>query len=176
MKHSVKSLMAIADTTMDSEADHIERVHGKHWDSRADVVRNVVSVGAVVLAGTIAFLDKDPPHGTTILGMSLLASWLLLIASLSCGLYVLWQSVTLRSFFPKFFNARPSIHAQFARLDLSQPDVPDRSAEIVRIIVDGVVNPIGVADNRAQAATKLCMVTFGASMACLLMHALLRSA
>lgn len=43
----------------------IDRVHGPLWEARADAVRNLVSVSAAILAGTIVFLsDLLPPVQT----------------------------------------------------------------------------------------------------------------
>jgi hypothetical protein len=108
-------------------------------------------------------------------GAFLVASWVLLIVSLSSGLYVLWRSVKLRSFYPILFNTQPYLRQQFSQLNLSLPDILDKSADILRTVVDGVVNPIGSADKAAQFSTTGCMVSFEASMLCLLVHALLRS-
>jgi hypothetical protein len=172
---SVDSLMAGARHALEATALELERVHGKHWDARVEVIRNVVSVCAVVLAGTIAFLEKDPPRTTTLKGAFLISSWLLLVASLAFGLYVLWQSVTLRSFYPKLFNSQLYLIDQFSQLDLSQPDVVHRSAAILKRVTDSVVNPIGFADRAAQWVTLACMGSFGTSMVCLLIYALFRA-
>jgi hypothetical protein len=123
---SVDILMDGAMKALESTAIEQERVHGRHWDARVEVIRNVVSVNAVVLAGTIAFIDKAPPRAST--GAFLVSCWLVLVVSLALGLYVLWQSMTLRSFYPKLFNAQLYLREQFSQVDLSHPDArtPER--------------------------------------------------
>lgn len=164
MMLTIDSMMATLDKTLEQEATHIDRVHGPLWEARAEVIRNLVSIGAAILAGTVTFLDSSPPTLAAPLEWPLIASWVLLLASISSGLFVLWQSVTLRSFYPKLFNSRPTIRSEFENLDLTQPTAPDQSAAILKRVVDGVVGPMGSADRRAQLSARICLISFFLSM------------
>lgn len=171
---TVADLMSTLNKTLDEKANHIERVHSSHWEARADVVRNLVAVGSAIFAGTVTFLEASPPSICTAGGWLLITSWVAMVVSISSGLFVLWQSVTLRSFYPKLFNNRPGIRKEFEALNLSAPDVADRSAAILKRVVDAVVNPMGQADIRAQVASRVCLVSFFLSMACFLGFAVSR--
>lgn len=160
MALTVVDMMRGLDKAIDDEAAHIERVHGPHWEARAEVVRNLVAVGSAIFAGTVTFLDVATPSTCSVDGWLLIASWLLLSVSISSGLFVLWQSVTLRSFYPKLFNNRPAIRREFEAIDLNAANAADKSVEIVKRVVDGVTNPIGRADSRAQAASRICLASF----------------
>ena len=173
---TVADLMKSLDKTLDDEANHIDRVHGSHWEARAEVVRNLVAVGSAIFAGTVTFLEASPPNACSLGGWLLIASWVLMIVSISSGLFVLWQSVTLRSFYPKLFNNRPAFRKEFEALYLSAPDIADKSAAILKRVVDTVVNPMGCADSRAQVASRICLVSFFLSMSCFLAFAVSRVA
>lgn len=171
MAVTVSSLMAAVDQTLNEKAAHIERVHGSYWGARSDVIRNLVAVGAAIFAGTVTFIDRSASSLCTIEGLSLAVSWILLLASISAGLFVLWQSVTLRSFYPKLFNSRPQLREQFEALDLTQPDAVDRSAEVLERTVAAVVGAMGLADARAQLGARVCLISFLGSMLCFLVYA-----
>ncbi|MGH8659266.1 MAG: hypothetical protein ACREV4_12545 [Gammaproteobacteria bacterium] len=164
MTITVSSLMATVDKTLDEKAAHVDRVYGPHWEARADVIRSLVAVGAAIFAGTVTFVHRTPSVLCTIERWSLVASWVLLIASTSSGLFVLWQSVTLRSFYPKLLNSRPQLRQQFEALDLTLPDAAAQSAAILKSAVDAVVNPMGLADSLAQLAARVCLISFLGSM------------
>ncbi len=171
---TVSMLMSNVDTTLENEAAHMDRVHGPLWEARSDVVRNLVAVGVAVFAGTVTFLEGVASSACTLGGALLLASWALLVISVSAGLFSLWQSITLRSFYPRLFNSRPRLRAEFQKLDLTRPDAIDRSAEILKAAIDAVVGPMGVADTRGQIGARVCMVCFFGSMMFFLGYAVTR--
>lgn len=174
MTTTVDSLMAALKQTLDDKADHIDRVHGSLWDARIEVVRNLVTVGAAIFAGTITLLDASTTKSCSVQAWLLIGSWILLLISISSGLFVLWQSITLRSFYPKLFNSQPHIRKQFGALDLSKSDAVDKSAAILKSTVDAVVERIGRADKRAQVGARICLSFFFFSMLCFLVFAGLR--
>ena len=176
MTLTVADLMKALDTTLDDKAAHIDRVHRSHWEARSQVVQSLVSVGSAIFAGTVTFLNASPLSTCSVDGWLLISSWVLLILSISSGLYVLWQSVTLRSFYPKLFNNRPVIRKQFEALDFSAPAAADNSAAILKTVVDNVVVPMGRADLRAQCASRVCLGSFFLSMLCFLAFAVWRVA
>jgi hypothetical protein len=171
---TVQTLMDGFDEAVRSSAENIESVHGKHWDARLDVARTVVSIAAAILAGTVTFLDKVSSDISNIQGISLIGSWTLLVVSIAAGLFVLLQTVTLRSFHPKAFNGRVFVHNKFSALDLGSPNAPTQAAQIIRKATDEIFNAMGRADNHAQFAARACLISFLASMLAFLSYALAR--
>jgi hypothetical protein len=172
MPLTVADMMANFEKTVEIVIAKIDRVFDKQWEARADVTRNVVSVGAVIFAGTVAFLEKNPPRGDTFEGKCLIASWLFLLASICAGLFVLWKSVALRRTHAIFINMKPHLQSQLAALNLGAPDIVQQSTSIIGKVSENVMNSVGQADKQAQAGTTICLVAFGASMLCFLVYAL----
>jgi hypothetical protein len=172
MSLDVDTLMNGFDKTVETIAGQIDRVFDKQWEARAEVIRNVVGVASVIFAGTVAFLEKDPPHSNTLEGACLVSSWLLLLASIAAGLYVLWKLIALRSTHAMLVNQKPYIQSQFSTLNLNAPDVVEQSIVIVRKVADGMTQRMGDADKRARVGSGVCMIAFGASMVSFLIYAL----
>jgi hypothetical protein len=53
------TLMTEYEAAVRSSPENIELMHGRHWDSRSDIVRTLVTIASAIFAGTINFLDKD---------------------------------------------------------------------------------------------------------------------
>lgn len=172
MSLTVKILMGGFDTTMLDVANKIDTVFDKQWEARADVTRTVVSVAAVVFAGTVVLLEKDVPRHNTLQSACLIVSWLLLSVSIGAGLYALWKTVALRSFHSALFNKKPYLEGEFNNLNLSAPDVVDQSMTIIRRVADSVTNPMGTADKHAHIGASACLIAFGGSMLLFLVYAL----
>lgn len=172
MTLTVKVLMENFDATMTGVANNIDTVFDKQWEARADVTRTVVSVAAVIFAGTVVLLEKDAPRHGTLQGACLIASWLLLSVSIGAGLYALWKMVALRSFHSALFNQKPYLEDQFMKLNLSAPNVVAQSMDIIRQVADSVTNPMGTADKHAQIGASACLLAFGGSMLLFLVYAL----
>jgi hypothetical protein len=119
----------------------------------------------------VTFLDSSRRGACE--NAALLLSWILVVSSICSGLFVLWQSVILRSFYPKLFNQRPALKAKFSALDLSTPQGIADSARILQEAVDAVVGPMGEADTRARGAVRMCVITFVGAMLSFLVYALL---
>ena len=176
MATTIDSLMEALNKTLDESAARIDRVHGLLWEARAEVVRNLVAVGAAILAGTITFLDASFISHSSLQVWLLITSWTLLLISILSGLFVLWQSITLRSFYPKLFNNSTQIRKQFEALNLSNHDAADKGGVIIKSAVDAVVEPIGRADKCAQVGAGVCLSLFFCSMLCFMIFAGLRFA
>jgi len=171
---TVDVLMDGYDAAVRTTAENIERVHGKHWDARLDIARTVVSITAPIFAGTVIFLDRISSNDSGIQAVSLIASWAGLVVSITAGLLVFLQTVTLRSFHPKAFNGQLVVKAKFSTLDLTAPDAPNQAVQIVRQATDEILNAIGKADARARNSAAVCLTAFGISMLCFLIYALAR--
>ena len=169
-----RTLMTGYENAIRSSAENIELVHGHQLDSRLDVVRTVVTIAAPVFAGTITFLDKVSWADSVVQCCLLVGSWILLAVSIAAGLYVFLQSVTLRAFHPKAFNNQIFVGRKFSAVDLQAPDVANQSAQILREATEGLFNSIGVADTRANTATRVCLITFFGSMVAFLVYAIAR--
>jgi hypothetical protein len=172
---TVDILIEKYDNAINTITTDIEVTFDKQWEARADVVRNVVSIAAIVFAGSAAFLEKGrQPHFKTLEGASLITTWILLLISIGAGLYVLYKSVELRTFRAMLINKKPYLIEQFKKLNLAAPGCVQESVVLVKQVADDITAAVALADNRARLAMPLCLCAFALSMVSFLVYALAR--
>ncbi len=162
------------DKTLNDVADRIQRVHGAQWDARSDLVRNIVGIAAVIFAGTVTFISERNHSGAPCRSMLLVSCWVSLVLCILAGLYVLWRSVTLRSFYPRMFHSAPQIRATLSELDDTASDYDERTGEVLRQATDPVMKSIGSADSHAHVGAIACLGLFFIAMLLLLFYAISR--
>lgn len=172
----VKQHLGAIDRSVAQVVTQIDKVHGPHWEGRSELARNLVAIGVAVFAGTIALSERLLADLRPAQTWLILASWTLMLLSVSAGSIVLWHAANLRSFYPKYFNQRPALVKQIAALHAASPTLANDIAAILKITVDDALKPIGTADRAGHIAIRVCITLFFASLLCFLVFAVLRYA
>lgn len=147
-------------------AEEIASVHGSLWAARDNLTKLVLSLSAVILAGTISFSGTILEHSASVwAALFLVLSWLLFFAAICCGLASLWNANTLHSFRARFTNAEPDMKQDAESIKgNSENEIMDSVLTLMKQYSDRALNPLGSADtwaNRLCASSLLC---FGAAL------------
>jgi hypothetical protein len=174
MQNDPEKIVESFEQTLDEVVGKIDRVHGPLWEARNDVIRNIVAVGSAIFAGTITFSESILTGKSDIEIWFVLLSWTLMLLSIAAGVFVLWQSLTLRSLYPKLFNQSKELGKLIAKLDFQSPNIREQFQGIATQVIDPPFKTIGTSDRVAHWSSQVCLVFFFVSLLFFLIFAILR--
>ncbi len=158
----------IIEDTVNQKNQFMLTVYARMWESRENLAKNLITLTAAIMVGTITFsgnLLTNTSNGLARPGL-LIISWSGFLLSILFGIYSMWQSNTLHSFHARFFNSRPEIKK--ALDELNAEDEPDKIKEYILQIFKQVslkvTEPVGKADKRAQYAVIGQMLSFSLAL------------
>lgn len=155
---SIPKLVESAENAAEHTVDKMNKVHGPHWKSRADLAKLIISISTAILVSTITFSSTLLDKPNTSCPELLILSWMAFFITLIGGVLCLYYATKLHTSLVIFINSGPELENEIKAL--TNPKSPP-SMEDIGAVVEKYSNqafaPLGAADKKAEQAIKTAM-------------------